>query len=81
MTTTIYIWYTCNRYRKKLMELKETWCSIYMTHPLDIYQTTVFIISSNCLFYGNSDIDYGDKDVHELILVWIFDFQSMPSLS
>ena len=33
------------------------------------------------MFCGNSDKDYGNKDVYELIPVWIFDFQSMPSLS
>ena len=81
MTTTKLSWYTYNRLMKKLRELRKNWCSSYMTHPFDNYRTTLFDISSNCLVRGNSDKKYGDKEWHELILVWIFDFQSMPSLS
>ena len=33
------------------------------------------------MFCGISDKDYGDKDVYELNFVWIFDFQSMSSMS
>ena len=69
MTTTIYNWYTYNRHREKLRELRENSFSSYMTHLFDNYQTTLFIISSNCLFCGKSDKNYGDKDVYELILV------------
>ena len=60
---------------------ENNWCSSYMTYLFDNYQTTLFDISSNCLVCGNSDNNYGDKDGHELILAWIFHFQSMPSLS
>ena len=83
MTTIMYNWYTYNRHRhrEKLRKLWENWYSSYITQCFDNYQTTLFIISSNFLFSGNSDKNYGDKDVCELILVWIFDFQSMPSLS
>ena len=63
MTTTTYNWYTYNGHMEKLRELRENWCSSYMTHLLDNYQTTLFDISSNCLFCGNSDKNYGDKDV------------------
>ena len=56
---------------------ENNWCSSYMTHPF--WQLSD--ISSNWLVCGNSDKNYGDKDGHELILVWIFDFQSMLSLS
>ena len=79
MTTTVYNWYTYNRHMAKLRALRKNWCS---SHSLfDNYQTTLFDISSNFMFCGNSDKDYGGKDVYELTLVWIFDFQSMPSLS
>ena len=81
MTTTMYNWYTYNRHMEKLRELRENWCSSYMTYLFDNDQTTLFDISSNFMFCGNSHKNYGDKDVYELILVWIFDFQSMPSLS
>ena len=39
------------------------------------------LISSNCLFCGNSDKNYGEQDGYELVLVWIFNFQSMPTMS
>ena len=83
MTTTKLNWYTYNRLREKLMELREQLMLLHVTWhtPFDNYQTTLFDISSNCLVCGNSDKNYSDKDGHELILVWIFDFQSMLSLS
>ena len=78
MTTTIYNWYTYNRHREKLRELRENSFSSYMTHLFDNYQTTLFIISSNCLFCGKSDKNYGDKDVYELILVWCLTSNRCP---
>ena len=57
------------------------WSSNYMTPLCDNYQTAHFEISSNCLFCGNSDKNYGEKGVYQLILVRISNFQSMPSMS
>ena len=37
------------------------WSSNYMTPLCDKYQTAHFEISSNCLFCGNSDKNYGKK--------------------
>ena len=59
-------------WRKSWGSRGKNWCSIYMTHLFDSYQTTLFDISSSCLVCGNSDKIYDDKDGHELILVWIF---------
>ena len=81
MTTTKLNWYTYNRLTEMLRELRENWCSSYMTNLFDNYQTTLFDISSNYLVCGNYGKNYGDTNRHELILVWIFDFQSIPSLS
>ena len=52
-----------------------------MTPICDNYQTAYFENSSNCLFCGNSDKNYGEKGGYQLILVRIFNFQSMPSVS
>ena len=57
------------------------WSSNYITPLCDNYQTAHFEISSNCLFCGNSDKNYGEKGGYQLILVRIFNFQSMPSMS
>ena len=57
------------------------WSSNNMTPLCDNYQTVHFEISSNCLFCGNSDKNYGEKGGYQLILVRIFNFQSMPSMS
>ena len=57
------------------------WSSIYMTPLCANYQTAHFEIRSNCLFCGNSDKNYGEKGGYQLILVRIFNFQSMPSVS
>ena len=57
------------------------WSSNYMTALCDNYQTAHLEISSNCLFCGNSDKNYGEKGEYQLILVTIFNFQSMPSMS
>ena len=59
----------------------KSWSSNYMTPLCDNYQTAHFEISSNCLFCGNSDKNYGEKGGYQLILVRIFNFQSMPSMS
>ena len=60
---------------------RKRWSSNYMTPLCDNYQTAHFEISSNCLFCGNSDKNYGEKAGYQLILVRIFNFQSMPSMS
>ena len=52
-----------------------------MTPLCDNYQKAHFEISSNCLFCGNSDKNYAEKGGYQLILVQIFNFQSMPSMS
>ena len=57
------------------------WSSKYMTPLCDNYQTAHVEISSNCLFCGNSDKNFGEKGGYQLILVRIFNFQSMPSKS
>ena len=57
------------------------WSSNYMTPLCDNYQTAHFENSSNCMFCGNSDKNYGEKGGYQLILVRIFNFQSMPSMS
>ena len=48
-----------------------------MTPLCDNYPTAHF----NGLFCGNSDKNYGEKGGCQLILVQIFNFQSMPSMS
>ena len=52
-----------------------------MTPYCDNYQTAHFEISSNCLFCGNSDKNYAEKGGYQLIIVRIFNFQLMPSMS
>ena len=52
-----------------------------MTPLFDNYQTAHFEISSNCLFCCNSDKNYGERGGYQLILVRIFNFQWMPSMS
>ena len=42
------------------------WSSNYMTPLCDNYQTAHFEISSNCLFCGNSDNNYGEKGGYQL---------------
>ena len=44
------------------------WGSNYMTPLCDNYQTAHFDISSNCLFCGNSEKNYGEKDGRSIIL-------------
>ena len=81
MTTTKLSWYTYNWLMEKLGELKEKLMFQLHDTSFDNYHTFFFYISSNCLVCGNSDKNYGDKDGYEETFVWIFDFQSMPSLS
>ena len=57
------------------------WSSNYMTPLCDNYQTAHSEISSNCLFCGNSDKNYGGRGGYQLILVRIFNFQPMASMS
>ena len=60
---------------------EKRWSFNYMTLLCDNYQRAHFEISSICLFCGNSDKNYGEKGGYQLILVRIFNFQSMPSMS
>ena len=57
------------------------WSSNYMTSLCDNYQTAHFEIISNYLFCGNTDKNYFERGGYQLILVGIFNFQSMPSMS
>ena len=57
------------------------WSSNYMTPLCDNYQSAYLEISSKYLFCGNSDKNHGEKGGYQLILVRIFNFQSMPSMS
>ena len=66
--------YTYNRLREKVE---------FQLHDTSLWQLpdSSFEISSNCLFCGNSYKNYGKKGGYQLILVRIFNFQSMPSMS
>ena len=66
--------YTYNRLREKVE---------FQLHDTSLWQLpdSSFWISSNSLFCGNSDKKYGEKGGYQLILVRIFKFQSMPSMS
>ena len=80
MTTTKLSWYTYNWLTEKLGEMREKLMFQLHDTSFDNYHTNLLDISSNYLVCGNSDKNY-DKDGYEVTLVWIFDFQSMPSLS